>query len=158
MKKIKAACFFFSIFFLVLFIFVNCFAGDSINWHEYEEGMELCNNNQEKVFLYFYSDTCRYCKEMENKTFKDSSIIDMINTNFIPVKVNTDKEQGITRNYRVRGLPSVYFLSEDGEIINKYPGFMPSEMLSVASKYVYTDSYKSMSLKSFLDSQKSSEK
>nr|CBX27362.1 hypothetical protein N47_H21840 [uncultured Desulfobacterium sp.] len=136
----------------------NAFASDGIKWHKYEEGMKSGKNSQKKVFLFFYSDFCRYCKEMESKTFKNTSVIDAVNNNFIPVKVNTDKEQNIAEEYGVRGLPSIFFISEKGEITNKYPGYIPSDMLLIALKHVYTDSYKTMSLKSYMNSISSSEK
>lgn len=158
MKKMKTAGLVFSVFLYILLISANAFAVDGIKWHVYEEGIKLGKKNQEKVFLYFYSDLCRYCSEMENKTFKNTSVINIINKNFIPVKVNTDKEEKITYTYNVRGLPSIFFVSEKGDIINKYPGFIPPDMLLFVLKHVYTDSYKTMSLKSYVNSLISSEK
>ncbi len=158
MKQLKAAgLFFFSILYFLL-ISTNSFAADGIKWHAYSDGIEFGKKHNQKVFLYFYSEQCRYCAEMENKTFKSTSVIENINKHFIPVKVNTDKEKDLTFTYRVRGLPSIYFISEKGEVVTKYPGYMPPDMILIALKHVYTDSYKTMSIKSYMDTIGSSEK
>ncbi|MBU3947927.1 MAG: thioredoxin fold domain-containing protein [Proteobacteria bacterium] len=150
MKKSQTAGLAFSLFLYILLISANAFASDSIQWHKYEEGTKLCNNNQKKMFLYFYSDSCRYCREIEDKTFKDKSIIDIINKNFIPVKINADKEQNLADTYKIRGWPGVLFISEKEDIIFKNLGFIPPDMFLSILKYVYTDSYKTMSLRSYM--------
>jgi thioredoxin-related protein len=89
---------------------------------------------------------------MEANTFKDSSVVAYINRNFIPIKVNSDKEPKTANQYNVRGLPNTFFLSETGEKIANRPGYIPpAEMLSLL-KYIGSDSYQKMSYTKFLDS------
>ncbi|MFH2044272.1 MAG: thioredoxin family protein [Pseudomonadota bacterium] len=157
MKKIKTASLLFSFFLFFIMISANTFAADSIKWHKYDEAKKLCSNNQAKLFIYFYSDSCRYCREMENKTFKDQTVTDIINNNFIPVKINGDKERNLTFTYRVRGYPGLFFIDDKEEVIFKNLGFIPPEMFISISKFVYTDSYKTMTIKSYMESTSSSE-
>ncbi|MBU1053572.1 MAG: thioredoxin fold domain-containing protein [Proteobacteria bacterium] len=158
MKKIKIASLLFSFFLFFVTISANTFATDDIKWHKYDEAKKLCNNNQEKLFIYFYSDSCRYCREMENKTFKDKTVTDILNNNFIPVKINGDNERNLTFTYKVRGWPGLLFVDDKEEVIFKHLGYIPPEMFKSILKYVYTDSYKTMSIKSYMESISSSEK
>ncbi len=91
---------------------------------------------------------------MEKKTFQDPNIIAYINKNFIPIKVNTDKEQSIALKFSVRGLPTNWFLAENGEKIGNRPGFIPPKDLISFLEFIRTDSYKKMTFQDFSESQK----
>jgi thioredoxin-related protein len=145
-------------FFLSLGIYAPAFSSDRINWHTYKEGMELGKKDRKKVFLYFYTDWCGYCRDMEKVTFRNQSVIDILNGRFIPVKVNADKEKGPASDYNVKGFPSNWFIDEKGENISALPGYIPPGKLLVILKYIHTDSYKSMTFKSYLISEANSEK
>lgn len=138
-------------FSLVFFQTVHATEG-GINWYSYEEGMVAGKESNKKVFLIFHADWCRYCKTMEKEAFQDPAIIAYVNRNFIPVSVNSDKEQDIAIKYNVRGLPSTWFISEKGERIGNRPGYIsPKEMIDIL-KYVGTDSYQNMTFKAFMES------
>jgi len=123
---------------------------NSIKWQTYKEGMELGKKGRKKVFLYFYNDRCSYCKDMEKVTFKDQSVIDILNSRFIPVRVNADNEKKTASGYNITGLPSNWFITENGENISSLPGYVPPDRLFLILKYIHTDSYKSMTFKSYL--------
>ncbi|OQX23548.1 MAG: hypothetical protein BWK80_25535 [Desulfobacteraceae bacterium IS3] len=120
-----------------------------IKWHSYNDGMALGKEKKKKIFLNFYADWCGYCKQMDSKTFRDKSVISYMNENFIPVRVNADKEMKIAAEYEVRGLPVSWFIAESGESIGSQPGYIPPETLLPILKYIHTDSYKKMSFDKF---------
>jgi len=141
-----------AIFCMVLFGFSTTGASDEIKWHSYNQGLALAKQEEKKVFVHFYADWCAYCKKMENETLKNPAVIDYLNQNFIPVRVNSDKDRDLARNYYIRGLPSTWFVSETGEKISSLPGYISAEMLLNALKFIHTDSYKKMSFKDFIES------
>ena len=107
-------------------------AVESINWRSYEEGMQVSKIEKKKIFLHFYADWCVFCGKMAKETFQNPAVISYLNNNFIPVRVNTDKEPGTAMKYGVRGLPSTWFLTKMGEAIGTVPGFVPPDtMLSM---------------------------
>ncbi|RPH48578.1 MAG: thioredoxin family protein [Desulfobacteraceae bacterium] len=159
MKIIKSASLVTLAFFCTsLWVSKYAFSSDNIKWHSYIEGMESGKKNKKKVFLYFYSNSCGYCEDMEKVTFKDVSVIEYLDKNFISVKVNADREKNAVSSYNIRGLPSNWFIGEKGESISNLPGYVPPGMLHVILKYIHTDSYKSMSFKSYINNQISSGK
>ena len=141
-----------AIFCMALFGFSTTSASDEIKWHSYNQGLALAKQEEKKIFVHFYADWCAYCKKMENETLKNSAVIDYLNQNFIPVRVNSDKDRDLARNYYIRGLPSTWFVSETGEKISSLPGYISAEMLLNALKFIHTDSYKKMSFKDFIES------
>ncbi len=61
------------------------------------------------------------------KTFKDPSVVSFLNEFFIPIRVNSEKEQEIARNFRVRGVPDNWFMMADGAVIGRRPGYIPAD-------------------------------
>ncbi len=104
-------------------------AADRIDWHSYDAGMSRSKFEKKKVFLYFYAEWCAYCRDMDVKTFKDPAVIGVLNRNFIPIRVDSDREQAAAALFRVKGLPDSWFLAEGGDIIGHRPGFIPADQL-----------------------------
>lgn len=104
-------------------------AGEKIDWHTYDSGMARSKFEKKKVFLHFYADWCTYCAEMERKTFKDPAVIAALNRNFIPIRVDSDRDKQTASLYRVKGLPDTWFLSESGEVIGHRPGYIATDQL-----------------------------
>jgi thioredoxin-related protein len=129
-------------------------ADGDIQWLSYAEGRDRGASQNKKVFLVFDADWCGYCAKMNKKTFRHPSVVAYVNRNFVPIKVDSDKEQTITEKYRVRGLPSTWFISETGDPIANRPGYIsPDEMLDIL-KFFGTDSYQSMSFQAFVKKNK----
>lgn len=139
------------VFSLILFGFSTTDASDKINWYSYDEGLALAKQEGKKMFVHFYANWCAYCKKMENETLKNSAVIDSLNQDFIPVRVNSDKDRDLARKFYIRGLPSTWFVSETGEKISSLPGYISAKMLLNALKFIHTDSYKAMSFKDFIN-------
>jgi thiol:disulfide interchange protein len=104
-------------------------AADTINWRSYEEGMILSKVEKKNVFLHFYADWCGFCRKMANTTFKNSSLINYLNENYMPIMVNTDREPQTAGNYGVAGLPYTIFLTPTGEPIVSVPGYVATDPL-----------------------------
>ncbi|MCD6273237.1 MAG: thioredoxin fold domain-containing protein [Deltaproteobacteria bacterium] len=131
---------------------ISCNAySDKINWLSYDEGLKLAQTENKKVFLHFWAAWCGYCTKMETTTFNDTAVSDYLNENFIPVKVNTDKEKTLAVKYKVRGLPDTWFLTGEGEPISDIGGYIPPGKLLPVLKYISTDSYKTQNFNKFME-------
>ncbi len=148
--KLKSLLMLLLIFFCLSAKIPSPFASTAIKWYSYDDGMALSKQEGKKIFLHFYADWCTWCKKMDKDTFSDMTVGNYINKNFIPIKVNTGKKKNVALRYNVRGLPATLFLTEKGETIGYKPGYVPPANLIILLKYIYTDSYKKISLKKFL--------
>jgi len=130
----------------------NGFAfSDSIKWYSYEKGLALGEKEEKKIFLHFYANWCGYCLKMARVTFTDPLVISYLNENFIPIRVDVEREKQTASIYQVQGLPTTWFIAENGENISKLPGYLPPDMLINILKYIHTESYNKMSFKTFVD-------
>jgi thiol:disulfide interchange protein len=112
-------------------------AVEGIKWRSYEEGLVVSKVEKKKVFLHFYADWCVFCGKMAKETFQNPAVVSYLNSNYIPVRVDTDKEPGTAAKYGVTGLPSTWFLTEMGEAIGTVPGFIPPDSLLSMLKEVH---------------------
>ena len=144
-----------------------------INWLKYDEGLKVAAENGKNIFVEFTAKWCGYCRKMHATTFKDPRIIDMFDKYFVTVSVDGDSkdslnidgwlttERLLTREYRVQGYPTYWFLNPKGERIAPMGGYQPADFLYDALDYMKDETYKTMSFEQFLeqrDSTKEEEK
>lgn len=120
-----------------------------IRWYTYEEGIDRGKREGKKIFLNFYADWCHYCEVMEDKTFRDSAVAAYLNDYYIPIQVDSDRQQKIAEAYKVQGLPTTFFIGEDGVNIGSQPGYIPPDIMLPLLKFIHTNSYKKMDFKKF---------
>ena len=114
--------------------------GQEIQWHTYNDGMARGKFESKRVFIHFWAEWCAACKTMEKNTFSDPDVIASLNENFIPVKVNADREVTTAGMYRVQALPDNWFIGADGEIIGNRPGYIPPDQLKTILKVILSES------------------
>lgn len=121
----------------------------SINWLSYDAVQKQKTPTNKKFFLYFFSKNCGYCRLLESKTFKDDAVINYLNTNYRPVIINTDTERNLAARFGISGVPDLRFLTNEGNPIARWPGYIEAEQLLTLLKFVHTDSYLKMSYSDF---------
>jgi len=109
---------------------------DHINWHSYKEGMSLAKKENKRVYLHFYTDWCNFCKEMDQTTFHNPSIIKMLNKDFVAIRVNTNKETKVAGKYNIRPVPDNWFLSADGKKLRNFLGYFEPDQFVTVIRYV----------------------
>ncbi|OQX17558.1 MAG: hypothetical protein BWK80_39495 [Desulfobacteraceae bacterium IS3] len=141
---------------LLLWIPNSCTSSDKksssspVKWYSYKEGLAAGKKEKKNMLINFYADWCGFCKKMDNETFKDTPVVNYLNENFISIKVNSDKEQQIARDFYVQGLPTMWFLSYEEERLTSLPGYVPADRMLPLLKFIHTESYKKMKFSEFL--------
>jgi thioredoxin-related protein len=127
-----------------------------IRWMSYDVGLEKAKANQKHVFIDFTAKWCGWCKKMDSETFSKPEVIQMINDNFIPVRVDGDSkreldidgykvtEQNLTRyDFGVRGFPAFWFLKPDGTKLGMINGYRNADYMMEALAFVKDHKYDS---------------
>ena len=139
------------LFMVCMFLPVQGLTAEKIDFITYDKGIKLVESLNKKAFIDFHAAWCKYCIKMEKEVFTNKEIIEYLNDNFISITVDTEKEEKIASEYKIKGLPQLYFLLEDGSPIKYRPGFVEVEELLQVLKYINTDSYKKMSFSDFVN-------
>ena len=69
-----------------------------INWISLDKAQEYATKYNQKILIYFFKQNCEYCDKMQKETLSDPEIINLINTNFYPVKIDSRTKDTISYN------------------------------------------------------------
>lgn len=116
-------------------------SGAGIKWYSYENGMSAAKKENKKVYINFSADWCKYCKLMDEKTFRNKDVIDFLNGNFISIKIDTTTRADIAKQYNVGPIPANFFVAENGKKIGNRPGYMTPEQFMQLLKMVSEKSW-----------------
>ena len=121
MKKYILSC-------LICFGSFYSFAQEGIKFLEAEFGevLALAELEGKLVFLDAYTDWCAPCKKMDKEVFSKKEVGDFYNANFLSVKINMEKGEGLplAEKYFIFAYPSLLFVNYDGTVAHRYAGFL----------------------------------
>jgi len=100
-----------------------------INWRPWSKDIFSAAKKAKKpILLDISASWCHWCQVMEKTTYNNDVIAKLINENFIPVKVDTDKRPDINSRYNLGGWPTTAFLKPDGSLITGGTYIEPRDM------------------------------
>lgn len=68
----------------------------SVKWYTIQEAEKLSKQSPRPIFVDTYTDWCGWCKKMDNETFTNAVIADILNNKFYPVKFNAEGSESVT--------------------------------------------------------------
>lgn len=63
--------------------------------HSFEQIDSLQKTDPRNIIIFIHTDWCRFCLEMQNKTFKDVQIVKLLNEKFWFIRLNVEKKREI---------------------------------------------------------------
>ena len=85
------------------FVFSQGQVTNKINWISLKKAKKYAKKYDKNILVFFYKKDCPYCEEMKRETFSDQTVIDLINHNFFPVKIDSRTKDTIIYNGVVYG-------------------------------------------------------
>jgi len=105
--------------------FLSAAQPQEIQWSNYTDASNEAKSTGKPIYIFFYSNTCGWCKRMLKYVFTDPEVISFINENFIAVKVNKDSDPQLAQKYRITGVPYHVVETPNGTIVLSLAGYMP---------------------------------
>ena len=66
-----------------------------VKWYTIEEAEKMAGKSPRPLFIDTYTDWCGWCKKMDNETFTNSVIADLLNNKFYAVKFNAEGKEKV---------------------------------------------------------------
>jgi uncharacterized protein len=106
-----------------------------INWHPWAEGafVEARQLNR-PILLSISAVWCHWCHVMDETTYSHPGVIDLINREYIPIRVDNDVRPDINQRYNMGGWPSTAFLTHSGDILTGGTYMPPDQMADALAR------------------------
>ncbi|MEZ0007329.1 thioredoxin-related protein [Flavobacterium sp. 28YEA47A] len=72
-----------------------------LNTHTFEEAEKLASDTPKPYVIFIHTDWCKFCKMMENTTFKNKEIIATLNQNFYFISFDAENKKDVFFNKTV---------------------------------------------------------
>ncbi|MDF1576205.1 MAG: DUF255 domain-containing protein [Bacteroidales bacterium] len=155
-------------------------AQEKIKWHSMEEALQLAGKEPRVIVIDVYTDWCGWCKRMDATTFSDPEVIEMMNAQFYPVKLNAEGKEDIIigdrtfkfvdngrRGYHevaaivTRGrlsYPTISYVDAQGKVLEAAPGYKTADQFRIYLAYYSDGAYRNQTFDEFSASLAAKEK
>ena len=124
--------------------------------YQFEQIDSLQKVEERNIVVFIHTDWCKYCQAMKNTSFKNDSIVKLLNTKFYFIDLNAEEQRNInfqkqTFKYKPTGrntgihelaeelatidgkisFPTICVLNPDNEIVLQYDQFLNSKDLQI---------------------------
>jgi len=81
-----------------LFVFSQGAVKTQIDWIPLQKAKEYSKKYNKEILIFFYKENCEYCEKMKKEALGDIQVINLINNNFFPVKIDSRTKDTIIYN------------------------------------------------------------
>jgi thioredoxin-related protein len=127
---------------------------DSIVWVDYARGVETAKAENKPMLVFFYRDTCPYCRKLRETALTDTTLAEYLNANFIPIRVSTESRRLVVldslqlteaqlanENWKIRGVPAMWLLEPNGCRVKKLVGLKACSEVLTSLKEIAEHTY-----------------
>jgi len=124
-------------------------AAESVRWQDFGSGQESAQAEGKPMLVTFVASWCGFCKKMDRTTWRNPSVVERLNSQVVPVRVDTDdsrEQRGfrgtrLAAEYQVSGTPTQLILAGDGSVVARASGFQTAgQLLSWIDEALGSDS------------------
>ena len=102
----------------------------AIQWRtDYAAARSEARSKNRLLLLDFSTEGCCWCRKLESTTFREPALVSLIDKDFIPLKIDADRDDSLTRALDIQGFPTLILATPSGEILNVVEGYLDAATL-----------------------------
>jgi uncharacterized protein len=106
-----------------------------INWQPWSPNtFDEARKSGRPILLSISAVWCHWCHVMDETTYSHPGVIDLINREYVPVRVDNDVRPDINQRYNMGGWPSTVFLTSSGDILTGATYLPPDQMANALTR------------------------
>ncbi len=112
---------------IILSIFLLTGAVFALDWvKDIDTALEIAKKEHKVVMVMVEGEHCRWCKKMKGRTLSDDTVEKRLEK-FVLVKVMREDGKATAKLPPVHGVPTIFFMKEDREVIEEVVGYFVIE-------------------------------
>lgn len=102
-----------------------------VQWRgDYNTARREATEQARPVFIDFGTEACLHCQRLDATTFRDPVVIELLNTQFVPLKLDGNAVPSLVQALKITAYPTLVIASPEGKIIALIEGYMTAERLT----------------------------
>src|SRR3989442_4578679 len=96
-----------------------------VQWrYDYNAARREAVQKNRPLILDFGTEHCFWCKKLDVTTFREPTIVGVLNEQFIPLKVDAEREVPLANALRIQNYPTLVLAAPDGKILGTFEGYL----------------------------------
>lgn len=105
-------------------------SSNEFKWYtDFDAAISEAQKTNKQIFAAFSASWCPACQQLESETLVDERIKQKISQNYVAVKIDVDTNPELSSKYGIYSIPSIVFMTSNGEVIKKIEGYQSPDQL-----------------------------
>ena len=136
------------------------------DWQRLDKALALARQSGRLIIVNFYTDWCPNCRRMNEKTYRDETVLQQLSKSFIPVKLNAESSQPLRIEgrtlteyqvalvFQVTSYPTTWFLTSEGRPLLPVRGYYGPDLFAPMLRFVEGGWYEKMDFDMYMEREK----
>jgi thioredoxin-like negative regulator of GroEL len=111
-------------------VLVSIALAQEVEWRlDYAKARQEAIEKNRPLIIDVGTEHCHFCKQLDLRTFKDATVVAMLNERCVPLKIDADQHVRLAEALRVEYYPTLVFATAEGKILGYQQGFIEAGAL-----------------------------
>jgi thioredoxin-related protein len=101
-----------------------------VEWRlDYGKALQEAAEKNRPLVIDVVTQHCHFCRQLDQRTFKDSALVALLNKRCIPLKIDAEQHERLAEALKVEFYPTLVFATAKGKILGYQQGFIEATPL-----------------------------